>query len=80
MTKRVIERDQSIMGIIFFIFKVNTVEKVLRDLSNNACSTSSKLSLFKTSAGKSSMPTALLLFRLLIANIISALLMSASKL
>ena len=30
MTKRVIERDQSIMGKIFFIFKVNTVEKVLR--------------------------------------------------
>ena len=32
MTKRVIEREQSIMGRIFFIFKVNTVEKVLRDL------------------------------------------------
>ena len=31
MTKRVIEREQSIMGKIFFIFKVNTVEKVLRD-------------------------------------------------
>ena len=31
MTKRVIEREQSIMGTIFFIFKVNTVEKVLRD-------------------------------------------------
>ena len=29
MTKRVIEREQSIMGTIFFIFKVNTVEKVL---------------------------------------------------
>ena len=27
MTKRVIEREQSIMGKIFFIFKVNTVEK-----------------------------------------------------
>ena len=32
MTKHVIEREQSIMGTIFFIFKVNTVEKVLRDL------------------------------------------------
>ena len=32
VTKRVIEREQSIMGTIFFIFKVNTVEKVLRDL------------------------------------------------
>ena len=32
MTKRVIEGEQSIMGTIFFIFKVNTVEKVLRDL------------------------------------------------
>ena len=32
MTKRVTEREQSIMGTIFFIFKVNTVEKVLRDL------------------------------------------------
>ena len=31
MTKRVIEREQSIMGRIFFIFKVNTVEKVLRE-------------------------------------------------
>ena len=30
VTKRVIEREQSIMGTIFFIFKVNTVEKVLR--------------------------------------------------
>ena len=29
MTKRVIEREQSIMGKNFFIFKVNTVEKVL---------------------------------------------------
>ena len=29
MTKRVIEEEQSIMGTIFFIFKVNTVEKVL---------------------------------------------------
>ena len=28
MTKRVIEREQSIMGTIFFKFKVNTVEKV----------------------------------------------------
>ena len=28
MTKRVIEGEQSIMGTIFFIFKVNTVEKV----------------------------------------------------
>ena len=27
VTKRVIEREQSIMGKIFFIFKVNTVEK-----------------------------------------------------
>ena len=27
MTKRVIERGQSIIGRIFFIFKVNTVEK-----------------------------------------------------
>ena len=27
MTKRVIEGEQSIMGTIFFIFKVNTVEK-----------------------------------------------------
>ena len=27
MTKRVIEREQSIMGTIFFIFKVNTVEE-----------------------------------------------------
>ena len=27
MTKRVTEREQSIMGRIFFIFKVNTVEK-----------------------------------------------------
>ena len=27
MTKRVIEREQSIMGTIFFIFKVNTVDK-----------------------------------------------------
>ena len=32
MTKRVIEGEQSIMGTIFFIFKVNTVERVLRDL------------------------------------------------
>ena len=32
MTKRVIEGEQSTMGTIFFIFKVNTVEKVLRDL------------------------------------------------
>ena len=32
VTKRVIGREQSIMGRIFFIFKVNTVEKVLRDL------------------------------------------------
>ena len=32
MSKRVIEREQSIIGRIFFIFKVNTVEKVLRDL------------------------------------------------
>ena len=29
VTKRVIEREQSIMGTIFFIFKVNTVEKAL---------------------------------------------------
>ena len=29
MTKRVIEREQSTMGKIFSIFKVNTVEKVL---------------------------------------------------
>ena len=36
VTKRVIEREQSIMGTIFFIFKVNTVEKVLRDLFQQA--------------------------------------------
>ena len=30
MTKSVIEGEQSIMGTIFCIFKVNTVEKVLR--------------------------------------------------
>ena len=32
VTKRVIDREQSIMGTIFFIFKVNTVEKVLKVL------------------------------------------------
>ena len=42
MTKRVIEREQSIMGRIFFIFKVNTVEKVLRDLFQSGRGTATR--------------------------------------
>ena len=61
-------------------FQALGIIPVVKHLLNNTCNVSSKLSLFKTSAGNSSMPTALLLFRLLIANINSALVMSASKL
>ena len=41
-------------------FQALGIIPVVKHLLNNACNVSSKLSLFKTSAGKSPMPTSIL--------------------